>query len=94
MAQAKGFGSRQRGLTLLPILCHQTQIRNLDSKVRAERDRNVHRGQGPRALKAVERGHQNRQKRQTQPEPSVTVIHIKFMKVIRMIQKKMVRGFQ
>jgi hypothetical protein len=41
------------------VAIDQTQNKNLDSKVRVKRDRNGHREQETRALKATEREHQN-----------------------------------
>jgi hypothetical protein len=62
--------------------------------VRDERDRNGHHGQETRALKGVEREHQNRQKRETQPGTSATVIQMKWMKGIGMIENMMNQEFQ
>jgi hypothetical protein len=72
----------------------QTQNINLDLKVRIERHRNEHRGQETGALKTAEPEHQSRQKRESQPRPSATVIQMKLMKVICMIENRMVQEYQ
>jgi hypothetical protein len=68
----------------------QTQNSNLDPKKRAERDRNQHHGQERRAVKEAERKYESWQIRETQFGLSAKAIRMKWMKVIYMIQNRMV----
>jgi hypothetical protein len=76
------------------VAIDKTQNRNLDPKVRIVRDRHEHHGKETQTLRAAEREQQSRQKPETQPRPSVTVIQMKLMEATCTIGHRMVKQFQ
>jgi hypothetical protein len=76
------------------VAIDQTHNRNLDPKVRVERDLNKHRRQETPALKAAEREQKSGQNRETQPRPSATAIQMKLVEVIRIIDNRMGQEFR